>query len=187
MKNKKIIFLDLDGVLANFVKSAMKELNITDYYIPRGVRPIEKWGGVNVSTEQFWKAIDLGGEQFWENLDKYTWSDDLFRFCQLNGTTFFLTAPSRNPKCSSGKMKWIKRNYPHMVGKTIMTKHKYLLAAPDRVLIDDTEDQIDSFVQWGGNGILFPQLWNRDVDYYGEDGKHVDHVKELVSSHFSNL
>jgi 5'(3')-deoxyribonucleotidase len=184
MSNKKIILLDLDGVLAMFVKSAMSALNITDYSVPRGVHPIEKWNGVNVTTEQFWKAIDNGGESFWENLEKYPWADDLLNYCERKGSTFFLTAPSRNPNCSSGKMKWIKKHYPHMTRRTILTAHKYLLAAPERLLIDDTEDKVDSFTQWGGNGLLFPQLWNRDVDYYNEDGKHITYVKEMIDEHF---
>jgi 5'(3')-deoxyribonucleotidase len=185
MKNKKIYLIDLDGVMAMFVRGAMKALNITDYSVPKGVHPIEKWNGVNVTTEHFWEAIDAGGESFWENLEKYPWADDLLRFCEKSGSTFFLTAPSRNPLCCSGKMKWIKKHYPHMISRTILTRHKYLLASPNKILIDDTETQIDSFVQWGGNGLLFPQLWNRDVDYYSDDGKHINHVKELITEHFS--
>lgn len=47
-----------------------------------------------------------------------------------------------------------------MARNVVFTPAKYLCAAPNRVLIDDTEKKISEFHACGGNTILFPQLYN---------------------------
>lgn len=160
--NKPIIFLDMDGVLVDMVSGAFKSLNITDYKIPPMEYDMTKWEGVNLSTRDFWDAIDKTNEHFWANLDKYLWSDELVKLCEQYGDLFILTAPSRNPYCLAGKMMWIKKYYPQLVRKIIITPHKYLCAARNRILIDDTDAKIEKFAKHGGKTILFPQLWNKN-------------------------
>jgi 5'(3')-deoxyribonucleotidase len=158
--NKPIIYLDLDGVLVDFVSGALKTLGVTNYKIPPNGYKIESWKGVGVSTKEFWKAIDATNEHFWADLEKYPWSDKLVRLCESYGSVFILTSPSRNPYCLAGKMMWLKKHYPRLTRSVIMTPHKYLCAAPNRILIDDNDDKINKFIEYGGTGILFPQMWN---------------------------
>jgi 5'(3')-deoxyribonucleotidase len=161
--NKKdlVIFLDMDGVVANFVKSAMSALNITNYSIPPNESSIEKWNGVNVTTKEFWESIDKTKEDFWLNIEKYDYSDQLVSLCESYGEVHFLTSPSRNPSCLSGKMMWIQKYYPRLQRRTILTSNKYLLADHNRVLIDDTFQKTSKFNQFGGYAILFPQEYNK--------------------------
>jgi 5'(3')-deoxyribonucleotidase len=179
-QNKLTIFLDLDGVIADFITAAMSALNVTYYTIPPDEPNIEKWPGVNVSTKEFWSAIDKTNEDFWFNILKYDYSDELVRLCHSYGEVFFLTSPSRNPACLSGKMMWIKKHYPRMARNAIMTPAKYLCAAPNRVLIDDTEAKVDKFIEYGGSAILFPQPYNRAWHGFDEKITKVQYVKNCL-------
>jgi 5'(3')-deoxyribonucleotidase len=161
--NKKLkVMLDMDGVLVNMIQGTIKALGITDYEIPNGEYDITKWKGVNVTTAQFWKKVDETNEHFWDNLEKYEWSDDLVKLCESYGEIFILTSPSRNPYCLAGKLMWLNRHYPRLTRKIIMTPHKYLCAAPGRVLLDDSDKKIEKFAEYNGGTILFPQPWNKN-------------------------
>jgi len=163
------LFLDMDGVLCNFVDSAVKQLGVTDYSIPNGLHNIEEWPGINISKSKFWKAIDAGGEDFWSNLDKYPWTDELLKISR-EYSTFILTAPASNPVCFSGKIKWLYKHAPWLVRNVIITSHKYLLAGgnKDNILVDDNDSKISMFNGFGGTGILFPQQWNTNYDVVGD-------------------
>jgi len=184
MNDKLILFLDIDSVIANFIKSAMAALNITNYSIPPNEPDIEKWGGVNVTTDEFWAAIGKTKEDFWANIEKYDYSDELVRLCESYGEVHFLTSPSRNPSCLSGKMMWVQRHYPHLQRKIILTPNKYLLAAPNRILLDDTESKVKKFKKYGGEVILFPQEYNKAWNIF-TSGEHIwgkDKVKYVKYS-----
>jgi 5'(3')-deoxyribonucleotidase len=185
--NKPIVYLDIDSVIADFISAAMTALNVTTYTIPPNEPNIEKWTGVNVSTREFWKAIDKTNEEFWVNIPKYDYSDELVKLCHNYGEVFFLTSPSRNPACLSGKMMWIKRYFPRMARNIVLTPAKYLCAAPNRVLIDDSETKCDKFIQYGGSTILFPQPYNRAWNNFNNTGKSkVEYVRDQLE-YFKNL
>ncbi|MEC9490075.1 MAG: hypothetical protein UMU04_03940 [Halanaerobiales bacterium] len=58
-----------------------------------------------------------------------------------------------------GKLKWLKDRF----GKEIyFTYHKHYIADRYSLLIDDHDRNIDNFEDWGGKGVLFPQIWNRN-------------------------
>lgn len=175
---KKIIYLDLDGVLVDFVSGALKEIGVTEYSIPQNEYNIENWGGVNISTEDFWLAIDKTNEHFWANLEKFSWADDLVELCQDFGEVFFLSSPSRNPYCVAGKMLWIQKHYPKLVRNVILTGKKHHCSAKGRVLIDDSPHKVTPFLKYGGEGILFPAAYN----LVGEVDDVIDYIeKKLIS------
>ena len=160
--SKPLIFIDLDSVIVQFYQGALKVLGVTNYSIPINEPSMEKWPGVNVTTSEFWRAIDATNEKFWAELEPYSYARDLVKVCESYGETFILTAPARNPYCLAGKKMWVQKHLPRLSGKMIITKHKYLCAAPNRVLIDDNNEQCDKFSAAGGGTILFPQLFNRN-------------------------
>jgi 5'(3')-deoxyribonucleotidase len=182
--SKPVIFLALDSVLVNFIQGTLKVLGVTNYSIPINEPSMEKWIGVNVTTGEFWKAIDATNEKFWAELEPYHYAKDLVKVCESFGETFILTAPARNPYCLAGKKMWIQKHFPRLSGKMIITKHKYLCAAPDRILIDDNNEQIDKFAQFGGGTILFPQLFNRNHSLAGVD--KVEYVKLFLETYGKN-
>lgn len=184
-KNKnKIIFLDLDGVLVNFVKGSLAELNvdIKDIEIPARQYDMTKWGNIGVKNqEEFWQIIDKKGAEFWAGLEKYPWADELVDYCLSKAKVFFLTSPARNPLCSAGKMEWIQKYYPKLRRNVVLTPAKYLCANKNALLIDDSEHKIFPFKNAGGNICIFPQLWNSNFGYPTHENK-MKFVKTMIDN-----
>lgn len=152
------IYLDLDGVIAQFVNQSKKVHNRTDeatcwdYY--------KAWG---ITTTEFWKKIDAD-EFFWENIEKYSWTDELVDLVKSVDPKYtVLTSPHNHPNSYKGKCTWIKEVLKIDPPKrAILTAIKEDCAKPNRVLIDDSNDNCEKFIAAGGQAILFPQLWNNN-------------------------
>lgn len=170
-----ICFIDLDGVLADFVSGACRAHNRPDpYNDPKshGVFDIEKlWG---LTPEQFWEPI-VADPDFWFNLQETPEAKGIVRAAM---DTFgrdhccVLTAPNMDdPHCVPGKNWWVGEHFPEFkkdkakgwhTGNILFGSAKQFLAGPDRVLIDDRDRNIDDFQKWGGVGIRVPRLWNME-------------------------
>lgn len=159
----KTIFLDLDGVLADFCGGISEVFGCDLRNVPQWDIP----GYLKMQPEDFWDEIKLRGRYFWSELDKYEWSDALFTVAnRVADQVYFLTSPIKDPNCHKGKMEWVRKHYPGMVSRTILTGHKGLLSAPDRLLIDDGTHNIEMFEGMGeGDTILWPMPWNADSHY----------------------
>ena len=86
------------------------------------------------------------------------------RLCSVSGTSTFFIASSSviDPDALAGKLEWIHRNMPSWIWRRyVFTEHKYLLAAPDALLIDDHQGNCEEFEAAGGQSILVPRPWNR--------------------------
>jgi len=157
-------FLDLDGVLVDLLTG------IKSHEILKGIDTINKNSHYelheifNMGEEEFW--CQFNDVNFWENLPKYEHSDELFNRLsdKFKENLFILTAPSKwATACATGKINWMKKNYPDFpVGRIILCNKKYLLAKFGNVLLDDSKDKLMDFTACDGDGILFPQEYNRE-------------------------
>ena len=184
---KPIIFLDMDGVLVDFVTGMADAIGKKIISIPRGNSDMETWPGIDMPVQAFQDALDAQGHLFWTELKKYSWSDELVDICETVGDTYILTAPSRNPGCSSGKVAWIENNYPSLSKKIVLARDKFLCATPSRILIDDTEQKIADFINHDGRTILFPQPWNANAfmaPTREERLAYIRHALNLYTLHF---
>jgi 5'(3')-deoxyribonucleotidase len=159
-----ICLLDMDGVVADFVGGVCAAHNRPspyDDHASRGIFDMDKlW---NMSPSSFWKPCD--GESFWDDLQKMPDADvivDLAVNAFGENNIAVLTAPSMSQYCVPGKRRWMQKHYPFLAKNMIFTSAKRFLAGPDRVLIDDRNENVDSFIRAGGHGILLPRPWNRD-------------------------
>lgn len=161
----KIIYLDIDGVCTNFIKSSI-EANNLDYNTT-----VDTWKrdfpGVfsafkvfNIDNSTFWKNIEKSGEDFWSLMEPYSWFLELYNELSKRGKVYFLTSPSHSPDSLSGKVKWLQKQFNKNFRDYIITPNKELLANNNSVLIDDYPENIKKFNNSGGKGILFPQFWN---------------------------
>lgn len=137
--NKPDIFLDIDGVIADF------EAHL-DSQNKREDNGRIKW---NELDHDWFSSIPIyeGAQEFHKDLSKI-------------GKVRFLTAPTLSAGCFSGKAAWISEKFLPQSGKyalsslmIIAKKDKQLAAAPGRILIDDTEENIDRWIEAGGIGI----------------------------------
>ena len=161
----KPIFIDLDGVICNFVAGAAAHFGTTEAQL------LEKWspgeysvhGALGLDSEdEFWRSLErsAASDSWWDALEPYPYAAELVKMAATAGEAFFLTSPSSQPGSASGKLRWIKRHFPEMRRHFILTPKKHLLAAPGRVLIDDWDKHTDHWKIAGGTAILFPRIWN---------------------------
>lgn len=144
MKKIAMIYLDMDGVLADFDRAFI------EIY---GAKPddYEKQHG----TARFWEAV-YQDPNFFSKLPRFVHTPELVRTCAFMADVCILSSPSKvnTPLCMIQKRQWIDRNI-YRDFPAIFDGNKHLYAAADRVLIDDTPGKIQAFTQAGGIGHLF--------------------------------
>lgn len=156
-------FLDMDGVLANFVEGVCRAHSRPDPYLDAtnfGNFDIEIiWG---MSARDFWTPCD--GPTFWEDLQPMPDARNIIQAVTKKfgkDNICVLTAPSLSPYCVPGKRKWLKEWFPELKD-VLFGSAKQFLAHPNSWLVDDQDNNVDSFLLAKGNGILVPRLWNRE-------------------------
>ena len=160
----KKVFVDLDGIVADFVGGVFK-LHGLDPESPsllfKGSYDIARVLGMSI--EDFWGHLD-SDETFWASLEKTSDADEIMNLveqrAQSTGDIYFLSSPARNPRCHYGKAQWVSKHYPKYINRLILTGHKHFLAGRDRVLIDDSDENCKKFSAERGKSLLYPRPWN---------------------------
>lgn len=157
------IFQDMDGCLTDFegnfknIKANKDNLNPNEYDSVNG--KFSMWRLIEPEGIEWWSEMPWkeDGKQLWNYIKQYD--------------PIILSAPSRDADSSRGKMIWIERelgiSQPSPTvspknhrwdedSKVILNGQKYMFNKryPNSILIDDTERQIDNWVNSGGIGIL---------------------------------
>lgn len=167
------IFLDMDGVVADFVSGAIEVAAL-----PLTHDQVDRWNFFEpyMSAEEFWKRIHDTYE-FWEGLEPYPWAHELVELCKQYGEVIFLSDSSHDDNAPSGKVKWLRRHgflnadsSNYMLGR-----QKHLLGEDwHHILIDDSQD---NFMMWPGRSILFPQNWNMNRDW-----DRLSHIRNVLEN-----
>ena len=151
-----VCYLDLDGVLVDFIRGALrvhnKELPIEDV----------RWDfheQVGIPNNEFWEPM---GFDFWANLDWMGEGQDLLRGIEglFGESVVLLTSPCLTVGSVEGKVDWVKRNIPGYQRRLFVGPAKHLLASHCKVLVDDHDVNVDKFREHGGKAILVPRPWN---------------------------
>ena len=172
------IFLDMDGVLANFRKGIHKVF-MKSYDYPTLSSKWKFWDDwPDVSFAMVNTACTT---EFWTDLE---WMHDGRDILHTIGYTlgvekiYLLTTPMPNLESASGKMIWVNDNLPAYLKYTIITQvPKHLLARPNILLIDDRNENVDGFRKAGGKALLVPRPWNRA---HLQADRTVEVVKEFL-------
>jgi 5'(3')-deoxyribonucleotidase len=155
------IYLDMDGVLCDWVGAALRvhnRMEVLDAW-PQGEWDIAKVLGME--PEDFWRRIDHRSEGFWATLSPYPWMRRLVELLEsLAAPITIASAPSDDPFSAAGKLIWINKHLPQFAQRYQLGLEKHLLARPDTLLIDDNERTVEDFLAAGGLAMLFPQPWN---------------------------
>ena len=164
---KKIshIFIDMDGVLCDFVEASIRLHQRSPPWAyanwPEG--EYEIYNVLGIAEDEFWEPIHGAGWEWWAAMPAFEWAATLVELCeQYADTVAIATSPSRDGSSSFGKMRWMQQYFPRLTRKMMIGPRKEWLAAPGRVLIDDSDEKATAFAKAGGTPILFPQLWNRN-------------------------
>ena len=133
------IFIDMDGVLANFQKAAQQHKDFgTKGFRPDLTLDFEKFEPMPDAIESVQKILDMGHEVFIAS-----------------------TAPWNNPDAWGQKRNWIEKNIPALKRKMFLTHRKDLLMGD--ILIDDTtyrgqKDFRGEFIHFGKHGMDWPAI-----------------------------
>jgi hypothetical protein len=144
MKN---IYLDMDGVIADFDKRYIELFNITTKQSERD----KKW------VQFFDKFIE---ERHFATLDLMPEAIELMDYLKSTGIPIIIlsstSSENRDGKIRPQKMEWLNKHkidFPVILVPGAHLKKDY--AKPDSILIDDTNKNIDEWRRAGGIGILY--------------------------------
>lgn len=156
------VFLDVDGVLANFRKG-IHEAFVKPYNYPTLSPKWKFWDDwPDVTFEMVNGVCDT---LFWRNLEWIHDGYDILTAIEYEfapAQIYLLTTPMPNIQSPTGKWLWVKHNMPMYYKRTIIIQApKHLLARPNTLLIDDKDENVDGFREAGGKALLVPRPWNR--------------------------
>ncbi len=183
-----MIFLDMDGVIANIGQAVARiyGIELTPESEKQYGNTLYKLLALD-SKQELWDVINAIPD-FWEEIPPYPWCEELVDALQSVDEVQILTSSPRTDaltksNASTGKSRWIGKHLLEKKLRVNIVHDKYLLAGPGRVLIDDREGHCNGFRNFGGMSILFAQPWNKgcyDADYIiksirqGIDIKYLD-------------
>jgi 8-oxo-dGTP pyrophosphatase MutT (NUDIX family)/5'(3')-deoxyribonucleotidase len=140
------IFLDMDGVIADFDKG------VADTFGESADTVISSLGNMN-----FWKQVnDL--DHFWLHLEPMPDSKQLWDYVKKYEVTLLTTPVNFVKTCKQDKKDWAKKYLGDIDVIFSASKEKY--SEPQAILIDDREDNIKKFQEAGGIGILHTSAKN---------------------------
>lgn len=149
----KIIFCDLDGVLADFEQGVINKFKKT----PDQLSPKLMWGVINKSNSFFdtlpWMPK---GRELWSRIRKYN--------------PIILTGiPGGRDSAIEQKIKWCKRELGADIDViTCLTREKPKYCLPGSILIDDRTDNLNAWNEKGGKFVLY------DEDYLDATVERID-------------
>lgn len=158
----------MDGVLADFFGTALKELNkkyperaiLEEEYRKKPTFDMAK--RFNISDDLFWQSLNYVG--FWRNLPYFPWMFDLVdTLKEIAPVTIASSPTSSNLNCITEKLFWLKKHLGITSSECMFGSRKYLMARPDTLLIDDYSHNTEKFIKSGGKAILVPSSWNTDM------------------------
>jgi hypothetical protein len=166
-EEKYVIFCDMDGVLVDFDEGYKQLTGVTTQHADSQGKN-EFWGLFRDSL----KNKDISERSYWANLDWMSDGKQLWDYISPYNP-YVLTAPSvnfdipfeerykvENNESMQGKTEWVQRlpNMRKIYFRSAARKADF--AGPNKILIDDRKDTIDSWNANGGIGILHTSTAN---------------------------
>lgn len=165
------IFIDMDGVLADLVGPICELIGFDFEQYPKGVYGLD--GAFGIPLAELWEKIHAKGSDFWADLPRMDGARGLVAACQaISQRVYVLSGPSESPESYHGKRRWMERHFPDVPLMLIPASHKYTLAGRRRLLIDDSDANVDDWRKADGWAITYPQRWNR-LHYLNDPLGHV--------------
>ena len=156
-------FLDLDGVLADFVAGICRAHGRRSPYLqpgsPRGPHAWDLGGILRLTPKEFYAPCD---RRFWANLPLTPESGRIESLVRgrFGERVAILTSPVSQDGCGDGKRDWVRRHYPKLEKRLLIGSCKEFCAGPLAVLIDDNQGNVDTWRAAGGIAFLVPRPWN---------------------------
>lgn len=187
------VFVDMDGVLFNFVGALAPLLDMDEHELSSKLF-LNQTYDISNATGIKWRfitnLINSREEYFWSSLKPYPWAHDLVLELQEKFSKVYITSdPGNFVHSAHGKLACIRNNFGIDFKNYALLPYKHLLADRHSLLIDDNRNNVSSFKRSGGYAVLFPQPWNStDAEQFTQDKlqytlNQIDkyHAKETTS------
>lgn len=176
------ILFDLDGVLADFHGQALKFV-ACDSGITVDQLQGETWLSdvLGITEDEFWRRINLDAKAFWTEIpllsDAHELVEEGIAAVGLDNVGI-CSSPSRDPHSVAYKMMWVRKHFPKLYRRVVITPAKHFCANPATLLIDDWERN-QHFEDFGGHFLLIPRRWN---SRHAEADQAADVVRAYLQS-----
>lgn len=141
----------MDGVVTDWSGSVCKLYNV-DPYDPQcqEILRSDEWlqGWKFGASENVDERVKEAGYEFWMNLELLPWAYRLYTMLQKYGPVYFLTSPGKFHAGAHAKLDYLEKHFAN--SDYILTKHKYLCADRNSILIDDMLKNINAWNEHGG-------------------------------------
>lgn len=182
-RNNHMVYLDCDGVLADFITGILKAMDI-----PFPGYSKWPWGRVFdifplVGTD--WaEASKFCDGTFWAGLpwmlDGMAIYKEVFERFRV-AETMLLTKPMDHDGSYTGKAEWVTKHMPELRRRLVPTHIDKAEFAFDfnHLLIDDNQENVENFIRAGGAAIQVPRPYNvNDQIFY--DGNAVLYIADKL-------
>ena len=181
------VFIDLDGVMVDFVRGALKWWGLGDPWNCKANHGRhDMWDLVGMERAEFVRPMQ--NQNFWQTLP---WTEDGLEILRMVEAAFrkdiaILSSPRLGGTAEeAGKRNWIMRRLPEYENMAWLGRgQKAAFAHPNALLIDDSDDEILAWCQRGGRGILLPRLWNSN---YASAGESLLYLQSCLDSLLASL
>ena len=154
----KILYVDMDGVLCDFEGHFFKVSNMDPE---------------TLSYEEIKEVVNRHGRRFWENMPWTEIGPKLWGEIKHYNVAI-LSNPANFKESKKGKSIWIRENLGEGVDY-ILAEKKSAFANHEAMLIDDTEENINSFEASGGHGV-----------FLRDDERGLERSLNIIHSFFNN-
>lgn len=167
-KPKPMVFLDMDGVIADYLGAVHKLMG----------EPKRLWKGHEIhyayylDEDYFVKQLNEE-DGFWDKM-KPTPAAALIVQLLLVHTDLYIVSDPKHCYDWNAKVRWMAKNFNIKESRIILTPHKHLLAAPGRLLIDDFLFNTKKWTDHGG----IAHWW----DVEGNDIEQLNKLAERIKS-----
>jgi len=160
----KTVYIDMDGVLVNWLDSAIQACGLTlDSELING---LEEGKSVKDYCPNVWDHINQYGPEWWANLEPLPWYNELIDtvdavglpYCVLSSPGSILRYPETAKNACQGKIDWMTKYLPEV--DLVLAHSKYYCASSDKFLIDDNYGKLDKFNQYDGITFKWPLQYN---------------------------
>lgn len=153
-----IVWLDMDGVLADFLEGAKRHTG-RSHLAHAEFEDYNVFPKLGTTCDEFFAGV---GEDFWATLPPCPEFGRVVEMARHRGKEVGIASmppPLRAAECIMGKRRWLAQHLP-WVKHIRFTHEKHLLAKAGTLLIDDLPGNIETFRAHGGTGWLLARPWN---------------------------
>lgn len=151
--NYKKIYLDMDGVIVDFVDAADRIFNI---------KSKNQWNNMKKSH---WTKINSIGQKFWSDMSWTKDGKDLWNYLRKNYKDIQILSahPLDKGESELGKRMWLRKNIGSAYAANAIIClgiDKQTYADVNNILIDDSERNVRQWINQGGIGIYHKNTKN---------------------------